>query len=194
MMAACDSSARRRRERRLRSWWRHEAPAAACHSGPRSQKPARAREEPTSFQLFDEEDVGGMRPQALVEPEPLEWDQRRTVVQTVDSPQVVLSLDEPVSQVVDQLTEVCRHLDFHLPEQVTDVPKISSSSRCLRTVLNAPQTAEQLVEVPTVCILFIAGAERRHSGSLWWRAICWSSRFLHSTELNSAAVFYGAHF
>ena len=92
MMAACDSSARRRRERRLRSWWRHEAQsvkaalaAATHHSAPRSQKPARAREEPTSFQLFDEEDVGGMRPQALVEPEPLEWDQRRTVVQIVDS-------------------------------------------------------------------------------------------------------------
>ena len=30
------------------------------------------------------------------------------------------------------------------------MPKISSSSRCLRTMLRAPQTAEQLVEVPTV--------------------------------------------
>ena len=45
--------------------------------------------------------------------------------------------------------EVCRHLDFPVPEQATQVPKISSSSRlfCERQVLMVQQTAEQLVEV-----------------------------------------------
>ena len=42
------------------------------------------------------------------------------------------------------------YLDTPSPEQVIAVPKISSSSRCSRTVLRDPQTAEQLVEVPTV--------------------------------------------
>ena len=37
-----------------------------------------------------------------------------------------------------------------LPEQVIEVPTISMLSRCSRTVLSAPQMAEQLVEVPTV--------------------------------------------
>ena len=45
------------------------------------------------------------------------------------------------------------HLDTPIPEEVIEVPKISSSSRCSRTVLSEPQTAEQLVEVPTVVSL-----------------------------------------
>ena len=49
-------------------------------------------------------------------------------------------LDVPVPQVGNQLVAS--------PEQVIAVPRISSSSRCFRTVLSAPQTAEQLVEVP----------------------------------------------
>ena len=36
------------------------------------------------------------------------------------------------------------------PEQVIEVPTISTASRWSRTVLSAPQMAEQLVEVPTV--------------------------------------------
>ena len=40
-----------------------------------------------------------------------------------------------------------------IPVQVTEVPKISSSSRRSRRVLRAPQTAEQLVEVPKIVSL-----------------------------------------
>ena len=57
------------------------------------------KEEPTSFQLTDEEDVGGLRPQALVEPEPLERVQRCTVEQFVDFAPTVQILDVPVPQV-----------------------------------------------------------------------------------------------
>ena len=47
--------------------------------------------------------------------------------------------------------EVCRQLDVHIPEQVIEVPKVSSPSRpCRRRVAFAEQTAEQLVEVPTI--------------------------------------------
>ena len=59
-------------------------------------------------------------------------------------------LDIPVPQMVDQLVATLLHLDSPIPEQVIAVPKISSSSRCSRTVLRVSQTAEQLVEVPTV--------------------------------------------
>ena len=43
--------------------------------------------------------------------------------------------------------------DFLVPEQVIKVPKISTPSRCPRTVLSVPQTAEQLVEAPTIVSL-----------------------------------------
>ena len=59
-------------------------------------------------------------------------------------------LDAPVPQGENQLVEAFRHLDLSIPEQVVAVPKISSSSRRSRRMLRAPQTAEQLVEVPTI--------------------------------------------
>ena len=80
---------------------------------------------------------------------PQERDQRRTVVQIVDRPLVVPSLDVPMPQMENQLVEVCWHLDLPIPEQAVEVPKISSSSRlfCERQVPMVQQTAEQLVEV-----------------------------------------------
>ena len=74
------------------------------------------------------------------------------MLQIVDSPQVVPSLDVPVPQMENQLVEVCRQLDTHIPEQAIEVPKTSSSSRHSgrRRVRFAQQTAEQLVEVPTI--------------------------------------------
>ena len=46
---------------------------------------------------------------------------------------------------------IFRLIDTQTPvEQVIEVPEISLPSRCCRTVLSAPQMAEQLVEVPTV--------------------------------------------
>ena len=62
----------------------------------------------------------------------------------------VLILGAPVPQEGDQLVEACRHLDLPNPEQVIEVPKISSSPRRSRRrrVPPSTQTAEQLVEVP----------------------------------------------
>ena len=56
----------------------------------------------------------------------------------------------PVPQMVDQLLSFFTALDSSVPEQVIEVPKISTPSRCPRTVLSVPQMAEQLVEVPTI--------------------------------------------
>ena len=117
--------------------WRHEqltlqmALAAALHHsrdvGPvtynalRSQMTSVAGD--TEFFSLYEEELGGTRPDRLFEVRPQEKDQRRTVVQIVDIPQVVPSLDVPVPQMEDQLVEVCRQLDTHIPEQAIEVPK-----------------------------------------------------------------------
>ena len=58
------------------------------------------------------------------------------------------SLDALVPQGGNQV-EAFRHLDLHIPEQVIEVPKISSSRRrCRRRRVPVVQTAEQLVVVP----------------------------------------------
>ena len=57
-------------------------------------------------------------------------------------------LDAPVPQGGNQLVEAFRYLDLHIPEQVIEVPKISSSRRrCRRRRVPVVQTAEQLVDV-----------------------------------------------
>ena len=102
------------------------------------------------FDLFGE-DTEGARPDRLFEVRPQKRDQRRTVEQIVDNTLIVPSLDVPVPQMENQLVEVCRQLDFHIPELVIAVPKISSPSlHCRRRVRFAGQTAAQLVEVSTI--------------------------------------------
>ena len=160
-------SARRRRERRLRSWLRHERMtvrmelAAArhhsafkgagpeTHDAPRSQKMVNSRQEAVFFELYDE-DTAGLRPTGLVEPPgPQERVPRHTVEQMADLAPRVLILDAPVPQLVDKLEDVLKVVDLPVPEQEIDVPKISSHSRPpLRRALPVPQTAEQLVDVP----------------------------------------------
>ena len=88
-----------------------------------------------------------MRPASLAEPQgPQERVQLRTVEHIADACRSSIFQ----CRRVDQLLEVCRHLDFHIPKQVIEVPKISASSCRSRKVLVAPQKAEQLVEVPTI--------------------------------------------
>ena len=72
--------------------------------------------------------------------------------QIVDTTLIVPSLDVPVPQRENQLVEACRHLDLPIPEQAIEVPKISPTPRPprRRRVRFAEQTAEQLVEVPTI--------------------------------------------
>ena len=53
-------------------------------------------------------------------------------------------------QMVEQLVDILAPLDFRVAEQVIEVPNIACPPRAARTVLRAPQTAELLVEVPTI--------------------------------------------
>ena len=64
---------------------------------------------------------------------------------------MVQILDIPVPQMGVELADILKCVDLQAPiEQVIDVPKISQDSIQPRAVLRRPQTAEQLVEVPTI--------------------------------------------
>ena len=94
--------------------------------------------------------VGGGRPPSLVDVRCQERVQQRTVKQIVDPVPLVPLLHDVVPQMVEQLVDFLAPLDFSVSEQVIEVPKIVCPPRAARTVLRAPQTAEQLVEVSTV--------------------------------------------
>ena len=157
-------SARRRRQRRLRSFLRPERMAVAMalaeslhhsanvadlrkkelvehaqYNAPRGQKTARA--------------VGG-RPAPL--PEVADWQERleqRAVEDLGSICPYVQILDLPVLQMVEQSVEVDTFFRLSLPavaEQVIEVPKISCPSHAGRAALREPQLVEHLVEVPTV--------------------------------------------
>ena len=164
-------AAQRRKGRRLRAAWRHDQQSiaqavavATHHSAIRRQKTATAeatnnalRSQTTSvagdteFSSLYEEELGGTRPDRLYEVRPQERVQRRTVEQNVDNSLFLPTLDVPVPQMENQLVEVCRLFDVLIPEQAIAVPKISSSRHShRRRVRFAEQTAEQLVEVPTI--------------------------------------------
>ena len=107
------------------------------------------------FAMDTGEDVGEARaagrPAPLLEVLPQERVQQRTVEQIVDPVPVVPLLQAFVPQMVEQLVDILAPLDFRVAEQVIEVPKISSPSRhCRRRVRFAEQTADQLVEVPTI--------------------------------------------
>ena len=173
-------AAKRRRLRRLRSWWRHEQQTVAAvpatfqhHSAPRGPRTARtrggARDElhghapedappqaaGTQYFAMDVDDVpaaGGSRPDRLSDVSgPQERAQRRTVQQIVD-PVPLPTLDDPAPQMVGQLLNLAHFLDTPLPdpEQVIEVPKISSDDVPMRALVRETQLAEQLVEVPTI--------------------------------------------
>ena len=63
---------------------------------------------------------------------------------------LVQILDLPVPQMVDCVADALRVLDFTLAEQVIEVPKISCSPCPSRSLVLETQSAEQLVEAPTV--------------------------------------------
>ena len=143
---------------------------ASHHTAPRGQRIARAREEerevhytaavrttvpppePELFDLFEE--PGGGRPNLLLEPQgPQAGIQRHTMEHIADVVPMVQILDIPVLLGADQLVEVGRHLDFLIPEQVIEVPKISLDKvprHRMVDLARPPRTAEQLVAVPTI--------------------------------------------
>ena len=106
------------------------------------------------FAMDAAEDVGEApaagRPAPLLEVLPQERVQQRTAEQIVDPVPVVPLLHAFVPQMVEQLVDILAPLDFRVAEQVIEVPKIVCPPRAARTVLRAPQTADQLVEVPTI--------------------------------------------
>ena len=158
----------RRRQRWLLSWLKHERMTVAMalteashHTAPRGQEgqgrsgkkrhavhgrdPGDSSSQPELFRLFEEE-LGGVRPEAFVEPRPQEKVQRHTMEQLADVAPMVPSLAVPESQMVDKLVAVIKLVDSVVPEQIIVVPKISWPSRFPRAVLREPQIAEQLVE------------------------------------------------
>ena len=165
------TAARRRRERRLRQFLRHERLSVAMalsgkkHHTSRGQRKDRAGEwvrdalhgqvpgaptpQPEFFQPFEEE-PGSSRPPCLGEPrEPQEKVQQCTVGQLADVVPTVQILDIPGPQGGDQVVEVLRKLDVPSVEQVTAAPMISLDPVPQRSAVRRPQNAEQLVAVPT---------------------------------------------
>ena len=126
---------------------------AACgpgHSGAPLVRPPRGSHQDQGRGARDV--LSATRPTGLVEPRgPQERVQRHTMEQFVRVAPMVQILDAPVPQMVDKLEDVLKIVDHHVPVQVVEVPKISCLS-CPppRRVLPEPQSAEQLVEVPTV--------------------------------------------
>ena len=90
------------------------------------------------------------RPFPLVEVRPSARAQRHTMEDLGELAPLVQILDLPVPRTVDSVTDVLRLLDRPLVEQVISVPKISCSPCPSRSRVSEPQSAEQLVEVPTV--------------------------------------------
>ena len=107
--------------------------------------------QPELFSLYEE--PGGARPDRLSEVRPQDRDLRRTVDQFVGAVPVFPALDVPVPQMVGQPVVLLAAFDVIVPEQVIEVPKMSTPTRCPRTVLSVPQTAEHLVEAPNVVSL-----------------------------------------
>ena len=90
------------------------------------------------------------RPLPLIEVRPSARAQRHVVEDLGELAPLVQILDLPVPQTVDSVTDVLRLLDRPLAEQAISVPKISCSPCPSRSRVPEPQSAEQLVEVPTV--------------------------------------------
>ena len=96
--------------------------------------------------------VTGLRPTGLVEPGgSQERVPRHTMEQFDELAPMVQILDAPVPQMVDKLEDVLKTVNLYVPVREIEVPKISSLS-CPppRRILPVLQSAEQLVEVPTV--------------------------------------------
>ena len=91
------------------------------------------------------------RPPPLVDVRPSSRAQRHFMEDLGELAPSVQLLDLPVPQMVENVTDtLLRILDFPIAEQVIDVPKIFCSPCPSRSRVPEPQSADQLVEVPTV--------------------------------------------
>ena len=200
-------SARRRRERRLLQFLRHDRLSLALalsvneHHTSRGQRKDRAGGE--AREVLHAPRSGSatpLHPTPRVPGHPV-WvsrgghrngSQMRTMEQLADVVPMVQILDIPVPQMVEQLADIMRFFDtLVVPEQVIEVPKIPAF-RCpcahRRARSAAGGTAGGSAD-DRIIILVAAdcGAARRHSSSWRWRTKFWSSRFFLWTEFNSDA-------
>ena len=136
-------SAHRRRERRLLAYLRYARMSVAMalaetqHHSAQRQKKARAREEEREMYY-----TAAFRT-TVPPPEP-GGSHGNFVEHLADLAPMVQILDILVPQMGVELADILKCVDLQAPiEQVIDVPKISQDSF-------QPQTAEQLVEVPTI--------------------------------------------
>ena len=149
----------RRRERRLRSWLKHEriivamALAESLHHSAQRLEKARAREVEQQKAL-----PPGKRPGVLKDPEP----QGRIGQHCGVGFELVQALDVPVLQMVEQSVEVDTFFRLSLPavvEQVIEVPKLALPVCAVqRAALSEPQLVEQLVDSANGVVLFLAPA------------------------------------
>ena len=166
-------AARVRRERKLRSFWRHEQMAiqmvlasvqhhsfgkvGTTHAALRGQKQGTRTVQGEEHVLYHTAKFrttplpAGGRPAPLSEVAGWQVKVARHTGQLIDDLPYVQILDTPVPQMVDSAMDFFRRLDLPVAEQVIDVPFFSSFSSCpSRAALSEPQLVEQLVEVPTV--------------------------------------------
>ena len=168
MADRASGAAWRRRQRRLRSWWRHVQQTVAAvlatvthrsHSkvgtandAPRGQETVNStRVGPAEYHELSSDDgrpTGGERPAALLEPLPRVKVQRHAGI----GHEIVQNLDVPVPQMVEQLPNIVQFFAAlsPVPEQVMEVPKILPDDVPMRTAVRDAQLVEQLVEVPTI--------------------------------------------
>ena len=173
MADRASGAAMRRRQRRLRSWWRHEQQSIAAvlatvthhshskvgtaNAALRGQKTGTStRVGPADAEYFelssdDGRPTGGERPAALSEP----WPQGKLLRHAGVGYELVHRLDVPVPQMGEQLPNIVQFFAVQLPvvaEPVIEVPKIflDKTPQRLGDALRQPQMVEQLVHVPTV--------------------------------------------
>ena len=150
-------SARRRRERRLRSFLRHERMAVVMalseckHHSSRTGPGGEVRVEPHGEVPEAPLPQGGSRPPCMgVLRGPLVGLELHFLEHMADICPFVQFLDAPVPQPVENVTDTLRVLDLPTAEQVIVVPKISCSPCPSRSLVPDPQSVDQLLEVPTV--------------------------------------------
>ena len=196
-------AAMRRRQRRLRSWLKHERMTVAMalaeashHSAPRGQRTARAgvwghelnytatvRDPPTPqpelFSLFDEEPRGSRPDRIPTLSGPQERVQRHTVDQIVDAVPGLPTLDTPVPQMAEQLQDVMRFFDTFclFPSRLSQRPRscLMTSPCALLCAIRSWWNSWWSADDHILVFPFAAvyGAERPHSSSWWWRGNFW---------------------
>ena len=142
---------------------------------------------PELFSL--KEEPGGGRPAPLPEVAGRQVCLERHVMEDLGSVcPFAQILDLLVPQTASYVEDALRILDRPMAEQVIEVPKISCSPCTSRSLIPEPQSAEQLVEVPTVL------SPLRIAEQIVGIPVPRCRNFSPWTEYNSDAFFWQTHF